>query len=135
MAKNSINNVEGAEEIEALFKDLLKKVPEMYEEELENSANKISNSAKSKINDKTGNLKQSIKIRKFNKKDIKGVSVVAGGTKAPHAHLVEFGHRQIDKNGNVVGDVPPHPFFRNSFDEYREELEIKLKRILENIVR
>jgi len=41
---------------------------------------------------------------------------------APHAHLVEFGHRQVTGGrlrtgrGRVIGSVPPHPFFRPAVD-------------------
>jgi HK97 gp10 family phage protein len=40
---------------------------------------------------------------------------------ANHAHLVEFGHRQVaggrlEKGGKIIGSVPPHPFFRPAVD-------------------
>ena len=40
---------------------------------------------------------------------------------APHAHLVEFGHRNVKggrlgKGGRQVGTIPPHPFMRPAFD-------------------
>ncbi|MGX7950482.1 HK97 gp10 family phage protein [Oleidesulfovibrio alaskensis] len=40
----------------------------------------------------------------------------AGGyivvVRAPHAHLVEYGHNIVDRKGVVRGKVRPHPFFR-----------------------
>ena len=150
MAKNSFNNVEGAEEIKNLFEDLLNKAPAMYEDELEKAGEKIKNSAKSKIKDKTGKLKQSIKSKNTTRKEIKGVSVIAGGNVAPHAHLVEFGHRLTNNAGQTIyipgvgfrklkkglrKDVAPNPFFRNAFDEYKNELARKLEGVLDTIVR
>lgn len=35
--------------------------------------------------------------------------------KAPHAHLVEYGHAMVTRSGNTVGYVPAQPFLRPAF--------------------
>jgi len=51
--------------------------------------------------------------------------------RAPHAHLVEFGHLLVlkDKNGivRVAGHVPAHPFLRPALDAARARLIAKLQ--------
>lgn len=41
--------------------------------------------------------------------------------KAPHSHLVEYGHRVV-RNGQVVGHAAPRPFFRAAVDQTRAEV-------------
>ena len=36
---------------------------------------------------------------------------------APHAHLVEYGHAMVTRDGRVVGHVPAHSFLRSARDE------------------
>jgi hypothetical protein len=81
--------------------------------------------------------------------DSAGPSVIMGVdlTKAPHAHLVEFGHAQVSGGslrvgkkktkkvkGSVVGYVPPHPFIRPAVAACRgmivKIIESALKRML-----
>ena len=60
--------------------------------------------------DKTQNLRKSIKKRKSRFEN--GGYIVY--SRAPHAHLVEFGHVMIAW-GRVTGKrVKPHPFLRNA---------------------
>lgn len=51
--------------------------------------------------------------------------------RAPHAHLVEFGHLLVlkDKNGivRVKGHVPAHPFMRPALDKARARIIAKLQ--------
>jgi len=48
-------------------------------------------------------------------------AVVDVGTKKPHAHLVEFGHRKV-VGDQTLGQVPAYPFLRPAFDENKEEV-------------
>jgi hypothetical protein len=58
----------------------------------------------------------------------------AGGAKAPHAHLVEFGHRQVNVAGTQTGTVPGHPFVTPAGERGRARLAPRLAAILkENI--
>lgn len=59
---------------------------------------------------------------------------------APHAHLVEYGHRQVaggrvGKGGRVIGSVPPHPFMRPAVDATKDivqrKVEVGIRRFVE----
>lgn len=58
-------------------------------------------------------LRPSIRVRKSRYED--GGYIVQA--RAPHAHLVEFGHAQVTHDGRVVGHVPAHSFLRAARDE------------------
>lgn len=129
----SMFNIEGLEEVKNLLETLRSKAPDIYRTELEHAGEIIKNSAKSKIHDDTGALSASVKTQsKFTVKK-QQVSVIAGGVQAPHAHLVEFGHRQITKTGQVLGDVPAHPFMRPAYEEYKEMLIQKLTQAIDRL--
>uniref|UniRef100_B8DS59 Phage protein, HK97 gp10 family n=1 Tax=Nitratidesulfovibrio vulgaris (strain DSM 19637 / Miyazaki F) TaxID=883 RepID=B8DS59_NITV9 len=86
----------------------------MLEPELEMLAERIASDARNRaaFTDRTGKLRKSIKARK-SKFEGGGYIVVA---RAPHAHLVEFGHAMIDVNGRTVGHVAAFPFLRPARD-------------------
>jgi hypothetical protein len=74
----------------------------------------------------TGNLKKSIKAKR-GKKDysVKTYRIAFCATdfhKAPHDHLVEYGHDQV-RNGKKVGEVKEHPFFRPGVIAKQAEVE------------
>lgn len=74
-------------------------------------AREMRNLMKAKIKDKTGTLRDAIVARKFRTPG-EGITYVAvNKRKAPHAHLVEFGH-------GGPHPAPPHEFFRPVLDEY-----------------
>lgn len=60
--------------------------------------------------DVTGTLRKSIKVQKSKYED--GGYIVQAT--APHAHLVEFGHDQVDHNGRVVGHVGSRSYLRSA---------------------
>ena len=68
----------------------------------------------------TGNLASGFVIKTRNKKGLISGRVV---NTAPHAHLVEFGHRLI-KGGRIrrmIGTVGPHAYLRPALDENAEK--------------
>lgn len=67
----------------------------------------------SAFSDKTGNLRKSIKKRK-SKFENGGFIVMA---KAPHAHLIEFGHVMIAWGHPIGRRVPAHPFLRPAVEK------------------
>lgn len=125
--------VEGVEDVMALLQELVVKAPERYESILTDYGDKIGNSAKSRIKDKTGNLRSSCNTKRTFTANTKKVSVIFGGTKAPHAHLVEFGHRMVTHSGQVVGDVKPHRFLRPAFEEHLPNLTRELESALDSL--
>jgi HK97 gp10 family phage protein len=71
----------------------------------------------------TGNLKKSVRVKKAKGG---GYQVGMSRPKGSHAHLVEYGHDMI-VNGVKVGTVPPHPFFRPTWDANAGEVEKIMK--------
>ena len=108
----------GFGEIMDLLTRLEDSVPEELERILTEYGAKILNAMKTtnQFKSKTGNLIRSMRMRgKFTEK-VQRVTVSAGGPKAPHAHLIEFGHRNI-KKGVKLGFVSAHPFMRTAFEQ------------------
>jgi HK97 gp10 family phage protein len=75
---------------------------------------------------KTGNLKKAIKAKRGKKdysvKTYRSVFTATDFHKAPHDHLVEFGHDLV-RNGKKVGQVKEHPFFRPAVIAKKAEVE------------
>jgi hypothetical protein len=63
--------------------------------------------------DKTGKLRKSIKLKKSKFED--GGYIVQA--RAPHAHLVEYGHVAIPPGELEGGRVPPKPFLRPALEK------------------
>ena len=67
---------------------------------------------------RTGLLIRKISVYRRRANPMTGTAVVRAG--APHAHLIEFGHRVVRgrRGGSqrVVGHVPPQEFLRPAFD-------------------
>lgn len=67
----------------------------------------------------TGNLKKSVRTKKLKRLGFglnpAPIIVAVDRKKAPHAHLVEYGHALV-KNGKVIGHVPAYPFWRPALD-------------------
>ena len=146
---NSFDNA-GFKELENLLKSLSERSPEVYAEELEKAARNVETDAKSNVNDKTGQIRSSIILKKYAGQKSVSFTVSAGGINAPHAHLVEFGHRIITdgqtinipgvgfrklKKGEVLGDVPAHPFLRKAFDENKTSIEKALETALDKLLK
>jgi hypothetical protein len=75
---------------------------------------------------KTGNLRKSYRVKKVDKD---GMLVY---TPAPHAHLVEYGHKivvggKLNQGGSVVGFVRGKYYFRKAFKQTEKELPKLLK--------
>lgn len=132
---NSMTRIEGFDEIIQLLETIRTRVPSKYDEVLLNVSQKIEVDARQRINSQTGKLESSLNNKKKKIGEITAYEISAGGSKAPHAHLVEFGHRQVSKDGTVVGDVPARPFLRSAFEDNKASLVEQLDRILDQALR
>lgn len=83
---------------------------------LESLAHRVKDRAKELCPVKEGRLKKSIRVQKLKDDEFR---VIAHD---PKAHLVEMGHVQEGRNGNIVGHVPPYPFLRPARDEVINDL-------------
>jgi len=93
------------------FDAQLLEVIQAVDANLEETADLVYSEAKSSsaFSDKTGNLRKSLKKKKSKFKD--GGYIVF--SKAPHAHLVEYGHAVAGTGKRV----PPHPFLRPALEK------------------
>lgn len=79
--------------------------------------------AKKVVQKKTGNLFKGIKRGKVYKYYANGAMAIRvyGGKPAYHAHLLNYGHRIVDKNGKEHGFKKGHHFFEKGADVFKEE--------------
>lgn len=79
--------------------------------------------AKLRVKKKTGNLFKGIKRGKPYKYYVDGSWAVRiyAGAPAYHAHLLNNGHRIVDKNKKEHGFVKGYHFFEDAADDYEEE--------------
>ena len=99
------------DQIDVAFADILKAI----DQNLEETASMVEREAKaaSSFHDKSGKLRKSISMKKSKFED-GGWIVVA---RAPHAHLIEYGHVKI-LWGKPTGDrVKPRPFLRPALEK------------------
>lgn len=85
--------------------------------------NKTLKLAKARVKKKTGNLFKGIARGKPYKYEVDGSYAVRvyAGKPAYHAHLLEYGHRMVTKDGKEVGFVKGKHFFEDAAEEYKPE--------------
>ena len=127
---STVTGISGLNEVQDMLRALHDDIPSQYQSILEKYGDIIYVSAKSKIHSISGNLSGSVRVKRTFTEKKQMVSVIAGGKKAPHAHLVEFGHRQISKTGEVLGTVPPKSFMRAAFEQSIPGLMDELESLL-----
>lgn len=94
---------------------------------LRSSGTKLKNrtikTAKARVNKNTGNLFKGIARGKPYKYYLDGSMAVRVYPSRPanHAHLLNDGHRIVDKNGKEHGFAKGHHFFEGGLDDYEEE--------------
>jgi hypothetical protein len=111
-------------ELDAAVKNIGKydaKTALKIENQIQESTRNIRRGVLSRIHDVSGYLRKHA-TSNFNRLKLEGVV----REKAPHAHLVEFGHTQVisrgENKGATVGHVPEHPTMRPAFEEERPNL-------------
>lgn len=93
----------------------LSEIMDAIDQNLEATAQFVEQEARvsAAFQDKTGKLRKSIKLKQSKFED-GGWIVVA---RAPHAHLVEFGHVKWLWGKPTSGRVPPKPFLRPALEK------------------
>lgn len=89
--------------------------------------------AKAPVGD-TGNLKKSIRT-KFSKDELGADVGPTYGKGGSHAHLIEFGHRLVTKDGRSIGHVPAHPFIAPAAEEERPKYISDMKLAIRGAVK
>lgn len=82
---------------------------------------------------KTGNYLKSIKRGKVYEYD--GAQAVRVYSTAPHAHLLENGHRMVTHDGREVGFVPGHHVFETAGTEFEPQYLMDIDDFLDKEVR
>lgn len=88
--------------------------------------------AKKRLKKVTGNYLKGIKDGKSY--EFKGSYACRVYSKAPHAHLIEYGHRITkEKNGEELGRVEGKNIFKDTANEFKEEFEENSQKMLEEL--
>ena len=93
----------------------LGEIMDAIDQNLEETAQLVEREAQisAAFQDKTGKLRKKIKLKKSKFED--GGWIVEA--RAPHAHLVEFGHVKFLWGKPTSERVPPHPFLRPALEK------------------
>ena len=81
---------------------------------------------------KTGSYLKSIKRGKAYEYD--GAQAIRVYSAAPHAHLLEDGHRMVTRGGQEVGFVPGHHVFETAAKEFEPQYLSDLDDLLDELV-
>lgn len=120
---------------------LLRQLPDQLQHKILSEAHAIAarplvDRAATKAPEKTGNLSQSIGVKKFSVQKAAQIGLVqvgplrGGGRKGYHAHLIEYGHRMITRSGESRGFVKARPFMEPAFNETKDMVERNIAEII-----
>lgn len=116
--------IEGLEELIKAFSALGEGAFEKLKPYSTQAAEIVLNRARSKIHDRTGNIKRSLKVTKPSKKNTKSGLVVAKvgfGKGGAYGVPLELGHRLWFFGKKTNKDVAPRPFLRPAADGSKDE--------------
>lgn len=120
----------GAADVNIPIEDILRQYSALADEIVEKVASEALSEVKKRARmafvTRHGGLFKSIK-KKPSK--IHSGQVIVGAF-APHAHLVEYGHAQVDHSGHVIGHVPARPFLRPA----EEAVKARLREIIQGVI-
>jgi hypothetical protein len=127
--------------LDELARDLLRiarsEHPRKVKQMLKRSANKLKKKvvakAKAETKKKTGTYIKGFKAGKpyVYEGDTDAVRVYNG---SPHAHLIEQGHRNVDKTGREHGYTAGKRILEKSGDEYGEEFEKDIEVLVDELL-
>lgn len=129
-------------ELDAFSRELLEmannELPKESKKFLRTEATKLRkktlDKAKSLTNKQTGNYYKGIKKGKvYHYKDKKNNSIRVYG-RSPHAHLIEYGHRQVSKNGVESGFVEGKHVFEKAKNEFESEFNSDCEKFISDVV-
>jgi HK97 gp10 family phage protein len=124
MSRTTAVRIEGLDALTAQLQELAKSVgPEKAEPVLQGAADIIAWRVRQLApQGPTGHLKEAVITKVLERRGPGPAPAIAAVDRkiAPHADLVERGHALVRK-GEVIGNVPAHPFFRPGVDEMAAE--------------
>lgn len=125
-------------ELESYGRDMrlvAEKAPKRQKQFLQKEGTKLRTRTKArarKIGKKTGNYLKSIKRGKVY--DYHGDQAIRVYSYAPHAHLIENGHRMVTHDGREVGFVKGHHVFELAAEDFEPEYYTDLDEMLDEEV-
>ena len=130
--------IEGVDEfVKEMVEIASKEYPKQVKKMLQKSGNKLRKivvaKAKSKVKKKTGNYLKGFKRGKVYKYagDEDAVRVY---NSAPHAHLIEYGHRKITKKTKKeIGFVKGYHVLDGIKEEFDEEFQKDIEEMIDNL--
>lgn len=139
--------VTGLDEIDRVLRGLPSQVThQIMSNAHADSAKPLIGLAKVLVRKKSGNLADSIGVRRTSLKKTGLVGLVqvgplrGGGRKGYHGHLIEYGHRIVTKLGKTVGFSRKFPFMEPAFNSTKGQIESNIadnvgKRLLQYMKR
>ena len=95
---------------------------------------KTLSKAKQKVKKDTGYYFKSIKRGKVYIYKVNGALSIRVYSSAPHAHLIEDGHRQVTKDGREVGFVQGKHIFEDSEKQFAGEYYNDIQKLIDNVL-
>lgn len=135
-----MNEVTGFDELTKALEKLAKSVDKSEQEKIiKGSIKDVADRIRSNAPiGPSKNLKRSVVEKMMPRSDrFPTIGIAAIDRKiAPHAHLVEFGSapRYQKKTGRYVGEMPPNPFIRRSWDQSKSNVLNNIENELKNAV-
>ena len=126
-------------ELDAYAKELertARESPKLQKKFMRQEGSKLLRRTKSeakRVKVKTGNYKKSIKRGKVYEYD--GAQAIRVYSTAPHAHLIEDGHRMVTHDGREVGFVPGMHVFEVSGKAFEPEYLADIDDMLDEAVK
>lgn len=124
-----------------LSRELLEIAKEKYPKRVKSFMKKAGNKLKKQtvfkaervVKRKTGNYMEGFKAGKpYRYQGTDDCIRVYNG--APHAHLIEYGHKQTDKAGNDLGFTPGKHILENAGREYEDEFYDDIENFIDDML-
>lgn len=145
MTDESISmDIQGMDDLVASFQDLIKKYPDEAGALLVRQARELRKDVVKLVKNDTdsdGTNKHSLtKISQYKISKVKGIGAqqyIEVSGKAPHFHLVENGHRLLNKDGKPVGSgfVVGYHFMDRASKKRRIELPTDLEKVVDRLLK
>lgn len=133
--------IEGLEELQESFDEIIRKYPDKAGELLQANARRLRKDVVEevkKVTDDYGNSKKSLaKAGSYKISQLQGYGpnqYIEISAKSPHFHLVEHGHKLV-KNGVNIGFVPGKHMMENTIKRHQEIVPDTVSNMLEEILK
>ena len=128
--------IKGLNELEDSLKKAVNAYPDKAASSLKALGNQfkrkaIKNTDQAQVKEHTGRLKKGYKVSKVTGYGM-NMEVNFSGT-APHFHLIEHGHNQINKKGENIGFVPGYHMVAQTRTEFQDEVPKQLQKMISKI--